>query len=346
MKKTRILTFLLAFSMMGVTSCVKYNGVPQVKEEESSAITVTLSASSMDLKVGDGGKTFTATLASEEVQIEDKKVAIASDNEEIAVTDVKEAEDGANIRVKGLKEGSANITVTSKQDPTGKAVLKVKVTSGDGTFAVESVSVKDESVTLLEGETSQIEWTVLPENATVKDVEFSTSDANVATVNSTGLITAVKKGTAEIAVTTKSGGKKASVAVTVNEDTTLVENAYYLMGGDEASDSTVWTTPKKSREFTLNEGGGSGKEYFVTFECSAGESFKAVQYKGTNPLIWLEIYDFGGSNHSGAKDGCATVDGGNLKIASAGKYTIYLDIGIHDDTDTNCVKYWIQQAVN
>lgn len=343
--KKRILLCLLCFSAIGMAGCVKYNGVPQVKEEESSAIKLTLSTSSMDLKVGDGGKTFTAELTSEEVEIEDKTVLISSDKTDIAIVDLAEAEAGTQVRVKGLAAGSAKITVTSKQDSTAKAVLDVKVTAGDGTYAVESVTVGESTVNLKEGETSQITWAVHPDNATAKDVEFTSSDASIATVSNTGLITGVKEGTAKIRVTAKSGGQYAEVTVNVSKDQTLVVDAYYLMGGNDGTDDPVWHNPQKSREFVLNEGGGSGKEYKVTFNCVDNACFKVVQYKGENTLVWFDVYDFGGADHSGATNGCATVDGnGNIKIASAGKYTIYFDIGVKS-SDT-CVKYWVAPEFN
>lgn len=344
--RKHILLCLLAFSTIGLASCVKYNGVPQEKEKEPDPIVVKLSVDSLDLIVGDGGKTFTASLESEEVHIEDDTLTLVSADKEIAVTDVEEVKADKKVTVKGLKEGETTITVASKQDPTCKAVLSVKVSDGSGAIPVESVSITSASpVNLVEGGTSQLEWKVLPENATVKDVEFSTSDDKVATVNNSGLVTAVKAGTATIAVTTKSGGKKAPVTVNVTKDETLVVDAYYLMGGNDGSDDPVWHTPQKSREFVLNEGGGSGKEYKVTFECEANACFKTIQYKGENDFVWFSVYDFGGEGHSGATNDCATVDGnGNIKITNAGKYTIYFDIGIKS-SDT-CVKYWVDRVYN
>ena len=339
--KKRILLCLLCFSAIGMAGCVKYNGVPQVKEEESSAIKLTLSTSSMDLKVGDGGNTFTAELTSEEVEIEDKTVLISSDKTDIAIVDLAEAEAGTQVRVKGLAAGSAKITVTSKQDSTANAVLDVKVTAGDGTYAVESVTVGESTVNLKEGETSQITWAVHPDNATVKDVEFKSSDATIATVSNTGLITGVKEGTAKIRVTAKSGGQYAEVTVNVSKDQTLVVDAYYLMG---SSSSFGWETPLKSHELVLNEGGGSGHEYMITFNASANDLFKVVQYKGPNTLVWFDIYEFGVDGHSGATNGCATAEGGNIKIVADGKYTLYFDLDVKD-SDT-CVKYWVAPALN
>lgn len=57
--------------------------------------------------------------------------------------------------------------------------------------------------------------TVAPTNATDKTVTYKSSDTSVATVDSTGKVSGVKAGTADITVTTKDGSKTAKCTVTV-----------------------------------------------------------------------------------------------------------------------------------
>lgn len=59
--------------------------------------------------------------------------------------------------------------------------------------------------------------TVTPNNATNKSVTWSSSNASVATVSSSGVVTAASKGTAVITVTTTDGNYKATCTVTVND---------------------------------------------------------------------------------------------------------------------------------
>lgn len=66
---------------------------------------------------------------------------------------------------------------------------------GDPAF-VESVIVEGADIT--EGQTRQMTVTVLPENAMNKSVSWSSSDLDVATVSSSGLVTALKNGTVTI----------------------------------------------------------------------------------------------------------------------------------------------------
>lgn len=84
--------------------------------------------------------------------------------------------------------------------------------------AVTSISALPATKTLdLSSEpTVQIETTFTPEGASNKGLTYSTSDAAVATVSATGLITAVAVGTATITVTSVADPSKTdTVAVTV-----------------------------------------------------------------------------------------------------------------------------------
>ena len=78
---------------------------------------------------------------------------------------------------------------------------------------VSSISVNPTSLTLEEGETSNISATVSPSNATDKTVTWSSSSNAVATIKD-GVVTAVKEGSATI--TAKAGGKTAVCEVKVN----------------------------------------------------------------------------------------------------------------------------------
>jgi uncharacterized protein YjdB len=113
-------------------------------------------------------------------------------------------------------------------------------TSGSGTFswtqsancsgapvvAVTGVTVAPATATLNVGATLQLTSTVLPSNATNKSVTYASSNTGVATVNTTGLVTAISGGTATITVTTVDGNKTATSAITVNTTST---GAYYTI---------------------------------------------------------------------------------------------------------------------
>lgn len=78
---------------------------------------------------------------------------------------------------------------------------------------VESIELSEYTLELKEEETKNISCTVYPEDATDKTVTWTSSNEAVATVNSYGMITAVKEGTCVI--TAQSGQHSKTVNVTV-----------------------------------------------------------------------------------------------------------------------------------
>ena len=80
-------------------------------------------------------------------------------------------------------------------------------------IAVEKVTLNEESVTLIEGETLSLTAVVSPDYATDKTITWNTSDAEVAVVDENGKITAVAPGVVTIIAT--SGECSATCEVTV-----------------------------------------------------------------------------------------------------------------------------------
>lgn len=81
---------------------------------------------------------------------------------------------------------------------------------------VSSVSLSPATLNLTNGQTGNLSATVSPANATNKSVTYSSSNTSVATVNSSGLVTAVAVGSAVITVRTADGGKTATASVNVS----------------------------------------------------------------------------------------------------------------------------------
>ena len=119
-------------------------------------------------------------------------------------------------------DGTFNFTV--KATNTGGSDSKsLSITIGAQTnVPVTGVSLNTSTLNLIEGGTGTLIATVLPDNATNKKVTWSSNAPGVATVNSSGKVTAVAPGTATITVTTVDGGKTATCVVTVTAATVPV----------------------------------------------------------------------------------------------------------------------------
>ncbi len=99
-------------------------------------------------------------------------------------------------------------------DSAGAIAKKVIIEQGPDVVRVSGVKLNITSKTLLKGDTLTLKATVSPSNATNKSVTWSSSNTKVATVKN-GVVTAIGKGTANITVKTKSGGKTAVCKITV-----------------------------------------------------------------------------------------------------------------------------------
>jgi uncharacterized protein YjdB len=91
-------------------------------------------------------------------------------------------------------------------------------TGPGGTILVQGVKVTPQSVQLNAiGETKQLQANVAPSNATDLAVTWESSDSTIASVSSTGLVTARAVGVGVfITVTTHDGGHQSSANVQVN----------------------------------------------------------------------------------------------------------------------------------
>src|SRR5688572_10584747 len=116
--------------------------------------------------------------------------------------------------VTGVGSGLATITA-SIDGQNGYAAINVSGTTT--TVPVASVAVTPPSASIAVGQTRQLTATTFDANnntLTGRPVAWSTSDAAVATVSGSGLVTAITAGTATVTATSE--GRSGSSAITVN----------------------------------------------------------------------------------------------------------------------------------
>lgn len=150
-------------------------------------VTVTGPAESMTV-----GDTMQLTASVKPENADDLSVEWSSSDEAVATV-------SATGLVTALKEGSVIITATSVSNPE---------VSGTYSLTVETPVVKATSVTLSEttletkvGEETQLEAKVLPVDAQYKSMVWESSNPEVASVDQTGLVSALRQGEAVITVT-------------------------------------------------------------------------------------------------------------------------------------------------
>ena len=170
-----------------------------------------------------------------------------------------------NGTISGTPTAAGTSTFTVKANNNyGSDSKSLSITIGAQTnVPVTGVSLNTSTLNLIEGGTGTLIATVLPETATNRNVTWSSNAPGVATVNSSGKVTAVSAGTATITVTTVDGGFTATCAVTVRPEIPPANPNYKItveatQGGTVTADptaakagTTVTLTPVPDRGYQV-----------------------------------------------------------------------------------------------
>jgi uncharacterized protein YjdB len=141
-----------------------------------------------------------------------------------------------------VSAGSAAVLAASKD---GKFAERFQVLVEEGSeIRVTGVSLNYTSRAIAPGTTLQLEETVLPSDADDLSVSWDSSDPTVASVSSTGLVSAAAPGTATITATTTDGGFTAVCNITVTSGSGIAVTGVSL-------DETSKTVARGSAAFQL-----------------------------------------------------------------------------------------------
>ena len=134
--------------------------------------------------------------------------------------------------VTAVAAGTATVTVTSVDNAAVKDTLEITVV-----VSVASITISN-AATMNVGDAADLACTVAPEDATNKEVEWSSSDATVLEV-ADGKVKALKAGTAKLVATAKDGSEvKAELEVTVSN---VLVSAITVNGAKELVIGTTTT---------------------------------------------------------------------------------------------------------
>lgn len=142
-----------------------------------------------------------------------------------------------NGRVTFKGYGTATITATTASGKTAACTVKI-------TRAVSGVRLDYSKLSLKTGETAALTATVYPSNAANKAVKWISSAPDVASVDQTGKITALKPGITTITVETEDGGYTATCNVTV------IDSSIVSVTGVKLSATVAELTIGNSKQLT------------------------------------------------------------------------------------------------
>lgn len=232
---------------------------------------VSLNKASLTLYVGET-ESLAATVAPEDAS--DKTVAWSSDNSAVASV--------SNGKVTANKPGTAVIKVVTN-DLSKEAACTVTVKRH-----AESVELSQKEIKLYLGENRSLTATVLPSDASDKNVTWSSSNPNVATVSTAGNVVSKSVGTTVITVKTADGGHQASCHVTVLEPVvyatslTITPQALNMNIGESAS-LTLQMLPYNANEKLVWESDNESVARVVNGDITAvGVGVAKIMVKGKN----------------------------------------------------------------
>ena len=137
----------------------------------------------------------------------------------------------ANGLVEALSAGEAHISALFSNDST--STITVTVLNPHA----ESIGLSETSIEAEVGATIQLTVTILPAEAAGQDLAWASSNPAVATVDSTGLVTIVGPGEAEISVTTTDGSLLSATCSVKGQSITGVDAVFT----DETVSADVYT---------------------------------------------------------------------------------------------------------
>ena len=179
---------------------------------------ITLNKTALNLTIG-ASESLVATISPSNAT--NKDVEWTSSNTNVATVDT-------TGKVKAISTGSAIITVKTKD---GAKVVTCNVTVKNPVISVTGVTLNKTALNLVTGASESLIATISPSNATNKNMEWTSSNTNVATVDTTGKVIGVSSGSATITVKTKDGAKVATCNVTV-KNPVISANENKLIGED------------------------------------------------------------------------------------------------------------------
>lgn len=134
--------------------------------------------------------------------------------------------------------------------------------------------------------TIKLTVTVTPENASDKSVIWKSSDAEVATVSSDGVVTAVNVGTATITVAAKDGsGKKATCTITVKKaGPTITAGTATRTGNVSVNWIQLWKNGPKFAEYNVGATSATEEGGYYCWGKSIDKDPHAAYKGGTDAL--------------------------------------------------------------
>lgn len=325
------------------------NGLIKAVKEGEAIITVSIKEEELS-------KTITVTVTKKyEIKLDEKEVTLEEGQEKVLSPKYTEgsklvwSSSDSSIatvvdgKIVAVKEGNAKVTVAIEGHEEIKAEVNVIVTKK--VIFVDNVSVNYGNAELCIGETDQLSYSVSPEDATNKEIEWIVTPNDVASVDANGVLTALKAGNATVKANTKDGsGKYAEFQIIVYNlvaDMELSGASEMKVGESQmlklkvntenTKESFTWSSSDESIA-TVSESGlvtavGAGKVTIKVISNDSGKLEKSIEITITKDEIMIDDKVYGSLTEA-----LAAAKEGDTIVLPAGNYNDAITIKINDLT--------------
>jgi len=251
---------------------------------------VSLNYGNMELVIGES-QSLISTVSP--INASNKKVSYTTDNSNIAVVDA-----AGKVSARTLGETAIRV-YSNDEDSNATATCYIKVKDA-------SLSLNSSNMELIIGDVQYLTKIVMPENATTKNVTWSSSSPAVATIASTGAVTAVSPGESTITVKCNYTGsnaiatcrvkvKDASLSLNKSNLELYVGTSQSLVKSITPSNFSVQWTSSNSSVATVSSTGNvvavSPGEAIITVKCTYPNSSATatcyVKVKDINDSLFI-----------------------------------------------------------
>jgi uncharacterized protein YjdB len=223
-----------------------------------------------------------------------------------------------DIKAGAFNKCSSDLTIFGDEGSTAQEYANSNSIKFEKIKYVTEITLDPASKTLAKGKSVTLKATVKPSDATTKDVTWESSKESVATVSSSGKVTAKKAGTATITCyATDGSGKKATCKITVTAPVTKVKldatsktiakgKSVTLKATVSPSDATnkavTWKSSNKSVATVSSNGKVTAKKVgTATITCTTKDGKKTATCKITvkTPVTKVKLNKTGATIKTG-----------------------------------------------
>ncbi|MBQ2938454.1 MAG: Ig-like domain-containing protein [Clostridia bacterium] len=173
------------------------------------------------------------------------------------------------------KSSSSNNSKSTSSSTSTKTTTTTTTTT-PSSIAATGIQINENIESMEVGENKKITATITPENTTDKNIDWKTSDESIATISTTGEITAKKAGTVEITAST-ANGKTNTIKISIKEkekteNTTIIKTSTINNTANNKVNNTINSNSQDSNPIggilTLGLLGGGGYWGYKTYKKS------------------------------------------------------------------------------